>query len=129
MGGLGVVLSILIAVLSLLITITSRLKYRNTLAVTNFAVVALLLITIYRDNRQSRKQGEEQRQTLEATMDDLSGQNRTLIHQNQAFADQITDCNARAEALTKKIHAPVQFTRAISEAGSTKDSVNVKRNK
>jgi cell division protein FtsB len=128
MSGLGVVLSILIAVLSLFITVTSRPKYRNALAVTNFAFVALLLITNYRDNRQWRKQGEEQRQTLEAKIDELNGQNRTLVDRNQAFAYQLADCNSRAEALTKKARTSVRLTRGIPEAVSTKDSVTGKRN-
>jgi hypothetical protein len=138
MSGLSVVLSILIAVLSLTLAVNhdprkglgGRLaKHRNTFAVTNCIAVVLLLMANSRESGQLRRRAEGQRRTLEAKIDGLSAQNRGLMDRNQAFADHLADCNARAEALTKKAHASAQLTRDIGEVVSAKDSLTGKRNK
>jgi cell division protein FtsB len=121
------VLFILSSALSIAISVGSKVmpdgKRKNNvllcLGSCLFVVLCMMGLTTYRGTLESRKQAREQEQSL-------SKEIASLKNQNLMLDDQIGDCNARAEALTTKFRAPVNFTRGVSERLQTQDSIAIK---
>ena len=115
------------SVLTVAISVGSRIvvldkKWKVTLVCAGALLLVVNILTgteTYRETWKARTSAKQQEQLLTTELTSLKDQNRI-------FHDEIGDCNARAEALTKKFHAPVQFTRGVFESSKTHDSVAVK---
>jgi len=125
MSMLLLLLVVLNAALSVAVSLGSKVipdskKWKNNLILSFGCFLFLGLvcagIVTRRDNRVSKEMARHEADSLKADIVSLRDQNQKLI-------DYSRDCNARVEALTTKFHAPVHFTRGITESLKTQDSV------